>query len=76
MVAQVSLSHFLLRQLIQIGSIEEIHALWLSPLGPLRQNIIGHIVDTINKGDGQARIGQLFGFRHSPEAIRQVVMLQ
>ena len=76
MVAQIGLPHLLLRQLIQIRSVEEIHALRLPPLSPFGQHVVGHVVDTVDKGHGQARIGQLLRPRHRPEAIRQVVVLQ
>ena len=38
-------------------------------------HVIGHVLDLLDEGDGQSRIGQLLLTAHGPEAIRQVIVL-
>ena len=60
-------------QLIQVrrGREQRLVLLFLERL----HHIIGHVLDLLDEGDGQSRIGQLLLTAHGPEAIRQVVVL-
>ena len=60
-------------QLIQVGrgGEQRLVLLFLERL----HHIIGHVLYLLNESDGQSRIGQLLLTAHSPEAIRQIIVL-
>ena len=76
MLLEVGLARLLACQLVEVFRVEESHTVGVALLGPIGQDVVGHIVDAVDEGHGQPRVGQLLGARHGPEAIRQVVVLE